>query len=133
MVSMPRSPARATRAMPKRSRIVRTWELTAVESAVLPANTSTATGQPATAHSRPQTIWRLPLLAVAVGAEGGQGAAVPFEVRGGDVVEDEGAVLEVAAGEAALDPGRRWRSQSSMASSSLPETGPRPNREPREE
>ena len=62
VASMPRSATSATRLIPKRLRRVCTWELTVVGSAVLPAKTSMATGQPSDAHSRPHTIWRLPRL-----------------------------------------------------------------------
>ena len=62
VVSMPRSPTRAIRSMPKRVRSFRTWLATVAGSPVLPANTSTATGQPASEQSRPKAICFLPLL-----------------------------------------------------------------------
>ena len=37
--------------------------------------------------------------------EGGQRAALPFQIGGGDVVEDQGGAPEVAVGQAFLDPG----------------------------
>ena len=50
---MPRSPTRATRRRPKRSRRARTWSARVEGSAVLPANACTAMGQPSGLHSRP--------------------------------------------------------------------------------
>ena len=44
-------------------------------------------------------------LAVAAVAEAGEGTMAPFEIAGGDVVEDHGAAGEVAVGEALFDPG----------------------------
>ena len=56
VVSMPRSPATATRAMPNRDRSFATCADTVAGSPVLPGNTSTATGQPSREHSRPKVI-----------------------------------------------------------------------------
>ena len=50
---MPRSPTSTTRLMPKRSLSFSTCELSVAGSAVLPSNTSTATGSPSRVHSSP--------------------------------------------------------------------------------
>jgi hypothetical protein len=55
-VIMPRSPTSTTRLSWKRWRSFSIWAASVVGSAVLPSNTSTATGQPSAAHSRPKTI-----------------------------------------------------------------------------
>ena len=47
----------------------------------------------------------LAALAVAAVAAGGQGTAAALEVGGGDIVEQQGCVLQVTAGQGALDPG----------------------------
>lgn len=56
LVSMPRSPTQATRAMPKRALSLLTCAATVAGSAVLPANTSTAIGTPCAVQIRPKTI-----------------------------------------------------------------------------
>ena len=61
LVSMPRSPTNTNRCRPKRSRSLSTCAATVLGSAVLPGNTSTATGQPSALVSKPQTICGLPL------------------------------------------------------------------------
>src|SRR5215472_587212 len=48
---------------PKRCLSLSTYAASVIGSAVLPANTLTATGQPPAAHSRPETICSLPFLA----------------------------------------------------------------------
>jgi len=53
LVIMPRSPTSTTRDKPKRCLSLSTWLASVIGSAVLPANTSTPTGQPSAAHSRP--------------------------------------------------------------------------------
>ena len=55
-VSMPRSPTQAMCAMPKRSRSLVTCAATVAGSPVLPANTSTASGQPCAVQISPKTI-----------------------------------------------------------------------------
>ncbi len=106
VVIMPRSPTSATCPTPKRRRILSTREATVVGSAVLPGNTSTATGQPSAAQSRPQVIWRLPYLAVAVVAEGRERAVRALRAARGDVVQDRRVpALQVPVGQAFLDPG----------------------------
>ena len=62
VVIMPLSPTMAMRSMPKRVRSLATCEATVDGSEALPGNTSTATGQPSAAHSRPKVICSLPLL-----------------------------------------------------------------------
>ena len=62
VVSMPRWPTSAMRLMPKRWRMRCTCAATVAGSAVLPANTSTASGQPSAAHSGANTICCLPRL-----------------------------------------------------------------------
>ena len=105
-VIIPRSPTSATWSMPKRERTRSTWDATVEGSPVLPAKTSTATGQPFAAQSSPVGDLLLALLAVAVVAEGRQGTAPSFQERAGNVVQDKGsAAPEVAVGEALLDPG----------------------------
>src|SRR6201999_2259724 len=52
-VSMPRSPTSTTRERPKRCLSLLTWLVSVAGSAVLPSNTSTATGSPSRVHSRP--------------------------------------------------------------------------------
>ena len=76
-----------------------------VGSPVLPGKTSTASGQAVGGAEQAEDHLLFTLLAVAVVTEGGQRTALPFQVGGGDVVEDQGGALEVAAGQAFLDPG----------------------------
>ena len=52
-VIMPRSPTRTTWSRPKRALSLVTWLVRVVGSAVPPAKTSMATGQPSGAQSRP--------------------------------------------------------------------------------
>ena len=61
-VSSPLSPTRTTRDSEKRPASFSTWEATAPGSAVLPSNTSAATGQPSRSQSRAKTICSLPRL-----------------------------------------------------------------------
>src|SRR5215471_5765631 len=53
LVIMPRSPTSTTRDRPKRSLSLSICVANVIGSAVLPSNTSTATGQPSAAHNRP--------------------------------------------------------------------------------
>ena len=53
---------------------------------------------------QPEHDLALAALAVAVVAEGGQRAVPPLQVGGADVVQDQGGVLQMAAGQAGLDP-----------------------------
>ena len=132
VVSMPRSPARATREMPKRSRIA----CLGADGGGIGGVAKHLDGHGAAVSGAQQAAddLALALLTVAVVAEGGQGAAVAFEVREETSYQDQGARPGGGGGRAASGfQGWRWRSQSSMASSSLPETGPRASREPREE
>ena len=62
VVIMPRSPTKATRPTPNRSRILVICAPSVIGSPRLPANTSTATGQPSSVHSSPNTICFLPFL-----------------------------------------------------------------------
>ena len=62
VVSMPRSPTRAMRRTPKRPLSLATCVATVAGSAVLPANTSTAIGQPSPVHNSPIAICCLPRL-----------------------------------------------------------------------
>jgi hypothetical protein len=61
-VIMPRSPTITTSVSPKRSRTVAAAAMNAVGSAVLPANTSTATGRPSGSQVSPYSIWSRPVL-----------------------------------------------------------------------
>ncbi len=60
-VIRPRSETITILSSEKRSRSFCTWAFRVVGSAVLPSNTSTATGHPSRLQSRPKTIWTLPL------------------------------------------------------------------------
>jgi hypothetical protein len=60
VVSMPRSPASTTWAIPNRFLILSTWAATVFGSPVLPLNTSIATGMPSLLVSSPQAIWSRP-------------------------------------------------------------------------
>ena len=74
----------------------------------------------------------LAFLAVAVVAEGGERAASPLEVARARVVENRRAVaLQVAVGQAALDPGLATAQPARHPGTSLPSTGPRPRTGPR--
>ena len=53
LVSMPRSPTRDTRVNPNRVLSLVIWAVRVLGSAVLPSNTSMATGTPAVVHSSP--------------------------------------------------------------------------------
>ena len=72
---MPRSPTSTSRCSPNVSWIWATMSVNAFGSAVLPANTRTATGRPLGSVSTPYSICGRPLLAVAAVAAGGQRAA----------------------------------------------------------
>ena len=105
-VSMPRSPTSTTRLSPKRRRSLSTWAGTVAGSAVLPAHTSAETGRPAASHSRHATTdLAAAALAVAGVAAAGQLAVLAGVPDGGQVVQREAAVLQVAAGQLGLDGG----------------------------
>jgi hypothetical protein len=53
LVIMPRSPTSTTRDRPKRCLSLSIWVASVIGSAVLPSNTSTATGPPSAAHNKP--------------------------------------------------------------------------------
>ena len=61
-VIIPRSPTKVTSVRPKRSRTAAVAAMNAVGSAVLPANTSTATGRPSASARIPYSICGLPRL-----------------------------------------------------------------------
>jgi hypothetical protein len=78
-VIMPRSPTRTTRRKPKRWRSLSIWVLSVLGSAVLPANTSTAIGQPSRAQHAKDDL-QFVGFAVAVVAEPRQRAASAFQI-----------------------------------------------------
>ena len=61
-VNIPRSPTSTTLENPKRRLSLSTCAPTVAGSAVLPSNTSTATGRPSASHSSPNSICSLPRL-----------------------------------------------------------------------
>ena len=103
VVIIPRSPTKATRPTPNRSRILAICAPSVIGSPRLPANTSTATGQPSSVHSSPNTICLLALLAVPVVAERRQRATPSLQKAGGDVIEDQGGLAEMPVGQTLLD------------------------------
>ena len=61
-VNIPRSPTNTTFENPKRRRSLSICAPTVAGSAVLPWNTSTATGRPSASHNSPNSICNLPRL-----------------------------------------------------------------------
>jgi hypothetical protein len=79
LVIMPRSPAMTIFSRANFSRTTVTIAVNAAGSAVLPSKTRTATGRPSGSVSSPVLDLRLPLLAVAGVAAGGQRAVRAFQ------------------------------------------------------
>src|SRR5438132_935310 len=100
---MPRSPTSTTRAIPNRPRIFVICAGKVLGSPMLPAKTSTATGQSLPVGQEPEDDLQFVPLAVAGMAELRQGALPALEVRRGDVVEDEAAVRQMPVGQGRLD------------------------------
>ena len=88
---------------PKRVRSLSICAPRVAGSAVSPAKTSTATGQPSALHSRPKTICALPRLPSRGVAVARQRAAAALHPGRADVVEHQGAVGEMTPGQAPLD------------------------------
>ena len=104
-VIMPRSPTSTTWSSAKRCLSFSIWAASVIGSAVLPSNTSIATGQPSGGAEQAIDDLQRARLAVAAVAALGERAAAALHVARGHVVEHQRAVREMALGQRRLDGG----------------------------
>ena len=102
LVSTPRSPTITTRCSLKRCFSLSICAASVTGSAVLPSNTSTATGSPRGAHQADDNLRPVATVIAAVSMLR-QFAAASFEIGGADIVEQQRAMLEMPAGQRGFD------------------------------
>ena len=101
-VSMPRSPTITTRCRLKRWLSLSICAASVIGSAVLPSNTSIATGQPFAAQQADHQL-RTVAPVIATVAETSELAAAPFQVGGRHIIEQQRTVRQMTSRQRGLD------------------------------